>query len=87
MSNKAHLQQLITNHTRRLQKLKEQRALTGIRTDPAIIIETEDIETELKVLQEELAAIKDEPELPDQPESTEETASATEYQIGLRHIE
>ncbi|MCB0209262.1 MAG: phosphotransferase [Anaerolineae bacterium] len=87
MSNKAHLQKLITNHTRRLQKLKEQRALIGIRTDPAILIEIEDIETELEVLQEELAAIKDEPEPHDQSNSTEEIASPNAYQIDLRHIE
>ncbi|MCB9078663.1 MAG: phosphotransferase [Anaerolineaceae bacterium] len=87
MSDQTHVQTLITNHTRRLQKLKEQQALTGFSTDPAILIEIQDIEAELKTLQKELTTIEDESEPHAQPEDGDETDSSDEYQTGLRHIE
>ena len=46
------LQRQIAINDRRLQKLKEQRALQGINTDPAVLIEIDDIETELETLYE-----------------------------------
>lgn len=48
------LQQLITNHKRRLQLLKEQEALYGISCDPRILIEIKDIEAKIADLQSEL---------------------------------
>lgn len=53
------IKRLILNHNRRLQKLREQQALEGIRTDPRILIEIEDIETKLEALQAELEALSD----------------------------
>lgn len=47
------IEKLITNHQRRLQKLKETKALKGINTDPELLIEIEDIEAELKKLEAE----------------------------------
>jgi hypothetical protein len=81
------LQNLITNHTRRLQKLKERRALTGINTDPGILLEIEDIEAELRVLQMELAAFEDEPEQQTQPRVDQDARSPDKGQTDLQHIE
>lgn len=53
-SRKEDITRLITNSSRRLQKLKEQQALQGISTDPATLIQIEDIEAELEKLQAEL---------------------------------
>jgi len=44
VSRITHLRNLITNHTRRLQKLREQAAISGRTTDPAILIQIEDID-------------------------------------------
>jgi hypothetical protein len=60
MPRKTDLQQLIINYTRRLQKLKEQQALKGQNTEPDLLIEIEDIETQLAQLQAELATLPDE---------------------------
>ncbi len=54
MLRKKHLERLITNYQFRLQKLKEQQALEGLSVDPKILYEIENIEAELKKLQEEL---------------------------------
>lgn len=48
------LRNLILKHNRRLQKLKEQKAIKGISTDPQVLIEIEDIEGELQKLQFQL---------------------------------
>lgn len=48
------IQKLITNKQRRLQKLKEQQSLFGLNTPPEILIEIEDIESDLKKLKTEL---------------------------------
>ncbi len=63
MSRKTDLQQLIINHTRRLQKLKEQQALKGHDAEPALLIEVEDVEAQLERLQTELVSLANEPEL------------------------
>ncbi|MCB0191467.1 MAG: DEAD/DEAH box helicase family protein [Anaerolineae bacterium] len=52
-SNKQDIEQLIKNHNRRLQLLKEQKALQGYSTDPKVTLEIEDIEQELKRLHDE----------------------------------
>src|SRR5687768_2078543 len=52
------LKKLIYNKSRRLQILKEQQALRGLDTPPHVIIEIEDLEAELKALNEELAALE-----------------------------
>lgn len=44
------LERLITKHTRRLQKLREQQAVYGKSVDPRIEIEIEDIEATIKQL-------------------------------------
>jgi hypothetical protein len=51
LSTKEDLQNLLQNHQRRLQVLKEQQALMGIQTPPAILIEIQDIETKIDELQ------------------------------------
>ncbi len=57
MTNKINLQNQITRHERRLQKLKEQEASFGLHAPPHILTEIEDIETELTDLREQLAAL------------------------------
>lgn len=51
MSHSDEIKQLITKSTRRLYKLKEQKAVFGLNTAPEISIEIEDIEAELERLQ------------------------------------
>jgi repressor LexA len=58
MSHKDDIKKLITIHERRLQILKEQHALSGISTDPHIILEIEKIEKEIKKLQAELRKLE-----------------------------
>ncbi len=58
MSKVEDIQNLITSNQRRLQILKEQQALTGISTEPKIVLEIENIEGELAKLQIELAEAK-----------------------------
>lgn len=58
MSAKGHLKKMILNHQRRLQKLQEQRALEGIHVNPAVLIEIEDIQAELKRLRAELKTVE-----------------------------
>ena len=48
------IEKLIINYDRRLQKLKQSKALQGLSTDPKILLEIEDIEAEIKRLQAEL---------------------------------
>jgi predicted transcriptional regulator len=52
---------MILNHQRRLQKLQEQRALEGIHVNPAVLIEIEDIQAELKSLRAELKTVERKP--------------------------
>jgi hypothetical protein len=58
MPRQDDLEKLIIEHTRRLQKLKEQQAKYGITTEPHILIEIEDIEAKINELQTELAELK-----------------------------
>lgn len=59
MSRKDDLSKLIRNHNRRLQKLREQQALSGRSVDPGISIEIEDIASEVKKLQIELKNLEE----------------------------
>jgi len=59
IKKKIEVEELIENHSRRLRILKNRQAKKGIDTEPHIIIEIEDIETELKGLQKSLQEIKD----------------------------
>ena len=59
MSQEYDLEKLITNHNRRLQKLKERKALEGLSADPKIRLEIENIEAEIKQLQMELEQLGD----------------------------
>lgn len=56
MKVKNDIERQITIKQRRLQKLKEQAALHGTATEPGILIEIEDLEIEIRGLQEELAS-------------------------------
>lgn len=58
MQDRANIEKLVLNHKRRLQKLKEYRALHGISVDPSILIEIEDIEAKIAELREELEPLK-----------------------------
>jgi hypothetical protein len=58
MSRQADLQKLITEHSRRLQKLKELQARKGIDTEPHIFVEIEDLEAEIENLQAELSELE-----------------------------
>lgn len=49
---------LLENHERRLQKLKEKKAIYGLETPPDILMEIEDIEKEVAELQGQLKALK-----------------------------
>ncbi len=60
MLGQEHIKKQIINHLRRLQKLKEQKALYGISTDPRILTEIEDIEIEIDRLRMELDKIETE---------------------------
>ncbi len=55
---KDNIKRLITKYERRLQKLREQRAIEGRSVDPKIPIEIEDIEAEIEELQTELKALE-----------------------------
>ena len=50
MNNQIHTQNLITNYTRRLHKLKEHQALEGWSVNPNITLEIEDIQRHLTQL-------------------------------------
>jgi hypothetical protein len=58
MSEADGLKKIISEKRRRLQKRKEQEALLGISTDPATLIEIEDLEMQLEALQAQLAALE-----------------------------
>ncbi len=49
-------QKLLTIHRRRLAKLKEQAALFGANTPPHILLEIEDIEAEIRALEQDTPA-------------------------------
>lgn len=57
MSRRDDLEQLIATKRRRLQKLKETEARYGYSVDPSVLLEIEDIETQLDKLQSELKAL------------------------------
>ena len=59
MSYQDDIKKLITNHHRRLQKLREQQALYGISADPRILLEIEDIEAKIERLQTNLEETED----------------------------
>lgn len=69
MSREDDLKELIVQHKRRLQKLREQQAREGISADPKIFIEIEDIEVTIAALQAELAALGENHLLPESPGS------------------
>ncbi len=62
MSNRNSFKKLIAINERRLQLLKEKKAMVGIYADPSIQIEIEGIEAILKELRDELEKVKDEPD-------------------------
>jgi len=54
MSRKDNIKQLLTNYSRRLQKLKEQEALYGPSITPGVLIEIEDLEAKIEDLQADI---------------------------------
>ncbi len=58
MPNQSELKRLIIRNQRRLQKLQEIKAQKGLNTDPDILLEIEDIDTELGQLQQQLASLE-----------------------------
>ncbi|MFC1976367.1 tetratricopeptide repeat protein [Chloroflexota bacterium] len=62
MSQQDDIRNLIRNHNRRLQKLKEQQALRGLNTPPEIVLEIEDIEAKIEQLQTGLEEIESDPD-------------------------
>ncbi|MCP4356951.1 MAG: protein kinase, partial [Chloroflexi bacterium] len=56
MPYKDELRKLIAKNSRRLQVLKEKKALMGLNTAPEVVIEIEDIESEIERLEKELAS-------------------------------
>ncbi|MFC1976327.1 hypothetical protein ACFLXQ_08000 [Chloroflexota bacterium] len=58
MSHKDDIKKLLVISQRRLQKLKEQKALKGSDTQPHILIEIEDTEDEINKLQIELQQLE-----------------------------
>ncbi len=69
MPSKDDIEKLILNHGRRLQKLKEQKALYGRSVDPSILIEIEDIELELDRLRHEYTRLSQAEMVSIQPEA------------------
>lgn len=53
------IKKLIVAHNRRLQQLKEQKALQGLSVDPKIPLEIQDIEAEISNLQEQLKNLEE----------------------------
>jgi hypothetical protein len=84
LSRREHLQNLIRDHTRYLQKLKERQARQGLETPPSVLLEIEDREAQLANLQAELKELKGveilPPEIPgeDQPDWQKEAAEKGE---------
>ncbi len=62
MARKDDLQRLLVRKNRRLQKLKEQKAVAGWSANPEILLEIEDLEDELVELQTALAALENKTE-------------------------
>lgn len=54
MTRQDDIKTLIINHSRRLQKLKEQQALKGFEADTSIVMEIENIEAKIENLRQEL---------------------------------
>ncbi len=59
MTGRNDIKKLIHINNRRIQALKEQKAMQGVSVDPKIIIEIEDIEAELEKLDVNLKEIDD----------------------------
>lgn len=57
-NRKGEILERLELHSRRLQKLKEQRAMLGIAADPSIQMEIENIEIQIESLEKELEEIK-----------------------------
>lgn len=57
----AELRRLIERYQRRLAKLKEAKAVSGLQTAPDVEIEIEDIENEIETLRGQLEAVENEP--------------------------
>lgn len=72
MTRRDEIKKLIQNNYRRLQLLKEQKALAGWSVDPKVNLEMEDIETEIEELKTELSILEPRMGLPAQVNVTSE---------------
>ena len=79
MSRKDDIQKLITNLNRRLQALKERKALYGSDTPIAVLTEIEDIEAEIEELRSELKNLASDTEQVSL--AVEATSSSTDHTI------
>lgn len=59
MSHKEHLKTLVLNLTRRLQILEERKALYGLEAPPTILLEIEDVKSQIAEKQAELVQLQD----------------------------
>ncbi|HEX9924395.1 MAG TPA: hypothetical protein VGD99_17190, partial [Anaerolineae bacterium] len=59
MSRQDDIRRLLVAYNRRLQKLNEQQALTGIRTAPEVLLECEDLEQKIENLETALKALQE----------------------------
>lgn len=57
MDEQGHIKELLINKTRRLYELQKQQALRGYDTSPHILIEIEDLERDLKELQQTIDSL------------------------------
>jgi hypothetical protein len=85
MSRKDDIKKLILNHNRRLQILREQKAIEGRSVDPKILIEIEDIVAEIDSLQAELKEIDRVKSKRDQPIRIWLNTDNKDVRIGLSY--
>jgi hypothetical protein len=83
LSDQDHVRRLIVYHTQRLQKLKEQQALSGLTTDPKVLIEIEEIEIQLAALRSKLAPFESKLALESERERDEKLTLLDEVQVDL----
>jgi len=83
MSQADDLKTQIRIYQRRLQKLKMQEAMYGISTPPQVSIEIEDIETEIKKLEQELASL---PSKRTEPQQQQVQAPPSDFQYNFSNI-
>ncbi len=87
MSRQTEIINLIIKHHRRLVKLQEQSAITGIATDPSLLIEIEDIQDTIKALELELETGQATPSGSPSTEQPQSQPKTTGDQISIGSIQ